>query len=85
MKPFELTIEAQEDLRKIAKYTEKYWGRDQRNFYIKQFDGSFHFLAETPSAGKKCDYIKVGYRQFPQSSHIIFYRIKTWMLNQSSN
>jgi len=74
MKPFALTVEAKEDLRKIAKYTEKRWGRDQRNFYTKQFDDGFHFLAETPSVGKKCDYIKVGYRKFPQGSHIIFYR-----------
>jgi toxin ParE1/3/4 len=33
MKPFELTREAKEDLRKIARYTEKRWGRDQRVIY----------------------------------------------------
>ncbi len=74
MKPFELTREAKEDLRKIAKYTEKRWGRDQRNLYTKQFDDGFHLLAESPSIGKQCDYIKDGYRKFPQGSHIIFYR-----------
>lgn len=77
MKAFELTREAKEDLRKIARYTEKRWGRDQRYLYAKQFDDVFHFLAETPSVGKKCDYIKVGYRKFPQGSHIIFYRETT--------
>ena len=74
MKSFDLTMEAKEDLRKIAKYTEKRWGRDQRNLYIKQFDDGFHLLAESPSGGKQCDYIKDGYRKFPQGSHIIFYR-----------
>ncbi len=74
MNSFDLTREAKEDLRKIAKYTEKCWGRDQRNLYIKQFDDGFHLLAESPSVGKECDYIKVGYRKFPQGSHIIFYR-----------
>ena len=74
MKAFELTREAKEDLRKIARFTEKRWGRDQRFLYVKQFDDVFHLLAETPSVGKKCDYIKKGYRKFPQSSHIIFYR-----------
>ena len=73
MKAFELTKEAKEDLRKIAKFTEKRWGRDQRFLYIKQFDDVFHLLAKTPSVGKQCEYIKVGYRKFPQSSHIIFY------------
>ena len=77
MKSFELTREAKKDLRKIAKYTEKHWGRDQRNLYTKQFDDGFHLLAKTPSVSKKCDYIKVGYRMFPQGSHIIFYREDT--------
>ena len=74
MKPFELTKRAKADLRKIAKHTEDHWGRNQRNLYIKQFDDGFHFLAETPFVGKKCDYIKAGYRKFPQGSHIIFYQ-----------
>lgn len=74
MKPFELTREAKEDLRKIAKYTEKRWGRDQRNLYTKQFDDGFHLLAETPAVGKQCDDIQDSYRKFPLGSHIIFYR-----------
>ncbi len=74
MKAFELSRKAKEDLRKIARFTEKRWGRDQRFLYIKQFDDVFHSLAKTPSIGKKCEYIKKGYRKFPQSSHIIFYR-----------
>lgn len=77
MKAFELTRKAKEDLRKIARFTEKRWGRDQRFLYIKQFDEVFHLLAETPSVGKQCDYIKEGCRKFPQSSHIIFYRENT--------
>lgn len=74
MKAFELTKEAKEDLRKIARFTEKRWGRDQRFLYIKQFDEVFHLLPKNPSVGKQCEYIKKGYRKFPQSSHIIFYR-----------
>lgn len=74
MKAFELTRKAKQDLRKIAIYTENRWGREQRYLYVKQFDDVFHFLADTPLAGKKCDYIKTGYRKFPQGSHIIFYR-----------
>ncbi|RLJ21204.1 plasmid stabilization protein ParE [bacterium endosymbiont of Escarpia laminata] len=74
MKSFELTQGAKHDLRKIAIFTEKRWGRKQRYLYAKQFDDVFHFLAKTPSVGKQCDYIKVGYRKFPQGSHIVFYR-----------
>jgi toxin ParE1/3/4 len=45
--------------------------------YIKQFDEGFHLLSETPAIGKKCDDIKIGYRKFPQGSHLVFYREMT--------
>ena len=74
MKLFELTYRAKNDLFQIAKYTEEHWGREQRNLYVKQFDDIFHLLADNPLAGKACDHIKIGYRKFPQGSHIIFYK-----------
>ena len=90
------TSEAKEDLKRIARFTEKRWGRNQRFLYVKQFDDAFHLLAESTSFGKPCDDIKVGYRKFPQGNHIIFYReistsaylsfapfTKAWILTQS--
>lgn len=77
MKPFQLTTKAKSDLRQIAKFTEKRWGRGQRNLCIKQFDDAFDLLADTPLAGKECGYIKKGYRKFPQGSHVIFYKAGT--------
>lgn len=74
MKAFVLTSKAKADLRAIAIFTEKHWGKEQRNVYIKQFDDAFHMLANAPLAGKACDYIRNGYRKFPQGSHIIFYK-----------
>jgi toxin ParE1/3/4 len=74
MRAFELTKEAKGDLRNIARFTEKRWGRNQRFLYIKQFDDTFHLLAEAPALGKQCDFIKKGYRKFPQGSHVLFYR-----------
>lgn len=74
MKDFELTRAAKKDLSKIAKFTEEKWGRNQRYIYIKQFDDTFHLIGGNPSLGKKCDYIKPGYKKFPQGSHIIYYR-----------
>jgi toxin ParE1/3/4 len=77
MKPFALTRKAKADLLDIANFTERSWGKEQRNLYIRQLDEAFHFLAETPFSGKPCDYIKPGYRKFPQGSHIVFYRAGT--------
>ena len=71
---FNLTNKAKNDLRKIAVFTEKTWGKAQRNHYLKQFDDTFHLLAENPLSGVECSYIKNGYRKFPQGSHVIFYK-----------
>jgi toxin ParE1/3/4 len=74
MKTFALTRKAKADLHVVALFTEKTWGRAQRNLYLKQLDEAFHMLADTPLVGKACDEIKAGYKKFPQGSHIIFYK-----------
>ncbi len=71
---FELTNASKADLKRIALYTQKKWGAEQRNVYVKQFDDAFHMLADTPLVGKVCDHIKAGYKKFPIGSHIIFYK-----------
>ncbi|GHZ00170.1 Plasmid stabilization element ParE, putative [Vibrio cholerae] len=55
MRPFQLTNKAKSDLRDIALFTSRRWGREQRNIYLKQFDDSFWLLAENPDIGKACD------------------------------
>ena len=77
MKPFELTNKAKADLRGIAVFMEERWGKEQRNLYIRQFDDAFCMLADAPLAGKVCDYIRSGYRKFPQGSHIIYYKVSS--------
>ena len=77
MPNFKLSRKAKADLKSIALHTEREWGRDQRNHYIFQFDQCFHLLGENPHPGQPCDEISPGYRQYPQGSHIIFYRPTT--------
>lgn len=74
MKPFTLTIAAKTDLRDIVLFTQRRWGKEQRNVYLRQFDSSFWLLAETPDIGKACDEIRQNYRKFPQGSDVIFYQ-----------
>ena len=71
---FTLTQKAKSDLKNIAKYTQKQWGRKQRNQYVKQLDDTFHFLASNPKYGIRCDYIKIGYYKYIVAKHVIFYR-----------
>ena len=75
MPSFKLSAKAKIDLKKIAVFTEKRWGRVQRNVYLLQFDQCFHQLADNPAMGTTSDKVRTGYRQFPQGSHLIFYKI----------
>lgn len=77
MPPFKLTVKAKSDLKNIARHTQENWGREQRNIYLKQIDDTFYTLSDSPSLGIACDHIKLGYRKFPQSSHIIYYKLGT--------
>lgn len=74
MGAFTLTTKAKADLKSIAVYTQRKWGKEQRKIYIRLFDDTFHMLSENPEAGNKCEFIKSGYRKFPVTSHIVFYR-----------
>ncbi|MEW8647472.1 MAG: type II toxin-antitoxin system RelE/ParE family toxin [Candidatus Thiodiazotropha endolucinida] len=75
MSTFKFKAKAKDDLKAIAIFTQKRWGRDQRNKYLKQFDDSFTQLANNPQLGRACEYIRPGYRKFPIISHVIYYRI----------
>lgn len=74
MGTYSLTRSARKDLKSIAAFTQRRWGRQQRLLYAKQFDDAFESLAQSPESGIKCDSIKKGYRKFPNGSHLIFYR-----------
>lgn len=74
MASFTLTQAALEDLKTIAAYTQQKWGKSQRRVYAQQFDNAFHLLADNQETGITCDYVRNGYRKFPNGSHVIFYR-----------
>nr|WP_136250810.1 type II toxin-antitoxin system RelE/ParE family toxin [Ningiella ruwaisensis] len=75
MGKFSVTHKAKTDLKSIAAYMQRKWRIKQRAVYVKQFDDTFRNLANNPDAGQVCDFIEVGYRKFPCSSHVIFYRL----------
>jgi toxin ParE1/3/4 len=76
MPAFTLTKRALVDLVEIGSYTQKHWGREQRNNYLTIIDGFFQQLAADPLMGKDCSEIRQGYRKINAGSHIIFYRQK---------
>jgi len=74
MRAFDLTESALEDLKSIARFTQKRWGVRQRNSYLKEIDQVFRALARNPNLGKTCDQIREGYRKFPHASHVIYFK-----------
>ena len=76
MAKFSLTKRAIADLVDIARYTEKYWGREQRNKYLTMLDSGFQQLAATPTRGRDCSDIRQGYRKMNIGSHVVFYHQK---------
>ena len=74
MAAFTLTHKARADLKSIAAYTQRKWGKEQRRIYLKQFDDTFHLLANNPEVGTTCDFITLGYQKYANVSHVVFYR-----------
>lgn len=80
MTSFTLTGKAKGDLKDIARFTQKRWGRDQRNKYLGMLDNNFHQLARNPTMGRDCSEIMPGYSKFPTGSHVIYFRKRSTKL-----
>ena len=72
---YRITPKAVEDLKRIGRYTQRKWGQDQRNRYLRGFEARFNWLAESPDRGKQRPDVKAGYYCYPQGRHLIFYLI----------
>ena len=76
MPNFSLTEAAKSDLKRIARFTQKRWGREQRNHYLKTLNDCFRQLSSNPNMGKVCGEIRPGYHKFLTGSHVVYYRSK---------
>jgi toxin ParE1/3/4 len=61
-------------MRKIAAHSLQHWGQPQRDSYISELFGAFGRLAASPQIATGIDSIRERYRQFPQGSHVVFFR-----------
>jgi toxin ParE1/3/4 len=75
MPGYRVTPRALEDLKNIGRYTERQWGKRQRNSYLRALEKRLNWLAENPQLGKHRTDIDDGYYSFPQGAHIVFYMI----------
>ncbi len=70
-----VTPRARDDLNNIGRYTERTWGRAQRNHYLKSLEARFQWPAESPLPGKHRTDIGEGYDSIPEGQHVVFYLI----------
>ena len=78
---FRITPRAYEDLKNIARYTIKTWGKEQRDRYLEGLDTRFGWLAENPLLGTHRPEVREGYYSYPQGSHVIFYIIRNGFID----
>ncbi|QEY59387.1 type II toxin-antitoxin system RelE/ParE family toxin [Pseudomonas sp. C27(2019)] len=76
-----VTPRARDDLKNIGRYTERTWGKAQRNHYLKSLDARFDWLAENPQLGKHRPDICEGYHSFPEGQHVVFYLLDSRTLD----
>lgn len=74
MAAFRLTARAVEDMKAIGRFTERNWGRWQRNKYLSMLDSCFQTILHQPEIGIQCGDIRSGYRKYHVGRHLIFYR-----------
>ena len=76
MKRLVISAAARADLRNIARYSEREWGRARKKQYLSAIRERFARLLQQPESGIARRDISAGYRSLPVGRHIIFYRIK---------
>jgi toxin ParE1/3/4 len=65
---------AKADLFSIGAYTLQTWGVAQAERYLNSLERCAHLLADNPSLGRLCEWIRPGLRRFEKGRHILFYR-----------
>ncbi len=74
MAKFRLSRRAEADLLSIGEYTLREWGKPQAALYLGEIETCCRMLAENPSLGRTCDYVRPGLRRHEHGKHVVFYR-----------
>ena len=71
---FTLSNKAKDDLHQISIFSKIRLDNEKCISLIKQFDDTFHLLADIPLAGTVCDDLKPGCLKYALYKHLIFYQ-----------
>ncbi len=65
---------AEQDIIGIWRYSFENWGEAQADKYHDQLSSTFTVIAENPSIGVDCAFVRKGYRKYHVRRHLIMYR-----------
>ena len=67
------TLQAQEDVINIWRYSFKFWGEKQADNYVDELNHAFHLLANEPKICRLRNEIKPPVRIYHLNKHLIIY------------
>ena len=70
-----LSPRAQSDLEAIWDHTERQWGLDQAEQYLRQIWQGIEIVAAKPLVGRDCSELRASYRKYRTGAHVLFYRV----------
>ena len=73
MATFRFTRRAESDLIGIRDYTVITWGAAQATRYASALKDCCQSLADNPSLGRLCEYLRPGLHRFEHEMHVVFY------------
>lgn len=76
MPDYVLSLQAQNSLKQISRYTRENFGERQKRKYLKLLRDKMRSAAKSPDKGQKRSEIKEGYYSIRAGKHHIYYRIK---------
>ena len=74
MATLRFSVSAKADLLRIGAHTLETWGVAQAERYLDGLEQCAKMLADHPSLGRPCTWIRPGLRRFEKGQHILFYR-----------
>jgi toxin ParE1/3/4 len=73
MAAFRFTRRAESDLDDIGDHSVRNWGPAQAARYLGELEICCQSLANNPSLGRICEYLRLGLRRFEYGMHVVFY------------
>ena len=70
---FKISREAENDLRKIARYTQDNWGRERRRKYLSSLNSKFDFLSKNPLITREHKEFNPAVRIHNHEHHLVVY------------